>query len=163
MHAERTGASTLSTTPPDQDDTITVARDPDDPRTDRVALSKVWHPIMTERTGGLRTSLAEPLLGVRAWCSDVPNVAHDCTHGDGPHRILVLLPEAENEPAVYQRLRAIAEFNSTQEGRRAVKRAARLRRLARRREMRDGRRRAAQEAPPGMGTMSSPTAGMAHA
>ncbi len=59
------------------------------------------------QSGGVRAQLSRPILAAYMSCDAIPDGAyfeHSCLHGEGPHRIKVLIPKAGNARATYDRL-----------------------------------------------------------
>lgn len=81
----------------------------DDPRGASIALSDVRNPHWTDVRPGDWQPLSQRAVMVYAWCSDVPGVAHSCSHGlTRRHSIGVIvdLDELDDEARAWIRDRA---------------------------------------------------------
>jgi hypothetical protein len=61
-------------------------------------------------SGGVGVLTPRPFIHAYVWCNDVEGeIAHSCVHGEGPHWIKVCIVRKDNESAVYDRLKSIAD------------------------------------------------------
>ncbi len=98
---------------------VTVTRDRGDWRKIEVESDQLdgWH--IATAQGGHGARLPHRMLAAYMSCEAIPDgaaFAHSCAHGPPPHRIKVLIQKVDNPPAVYRRLRGLAERGSSAGG-----------------------------------------------
>ena len=87
------------------EDIVCIRRQWNDWQIASVELSKIENLQWDRFSGGVRVSAPQPFIHGYVWCTDVDgDIAHSCSHGEGPHRIKVCILKKDNAPKVYRRL-----------------------------------------------------------
>jgi len=85
---------------------VTVRRSPRDWRRAKYLLENVSDLRWSYITGGVQTLTARKFLYGRVVCDKMAEgeLAHSCTHGEGPHEIKVCILKTDNSRQVYNLL-----------------------------------------------------------
>jgi hypothetical protein len=90
---------------------ITIRRQPGHQGAAVVSLTALRDFHLRKLSGGIEASLGRPVMHARVWCDaiaqkDRDGFGHSCSHGEGPHEILVCVNKSDNDRIVYGRLLA---------------------------------------------------------
>lgn len=90
---------------------IWVRRQWNDWRSAKVRLSDVDNPHWDDISGGVNTRSPRPFIHGYVWCNAFieGDVAHSCTHDEGPHRIKVCVVQKDNGQAAFRHLKELAD------------------------------------------------------
>ena len=99
----------IMTEKPEQE-TVWVRRQWNDWRHARYTLDQIEGLHMDDLSGGLNARSPRPFLHGYVWCDGMieGELAHSCSHGQGPHRIKVCVVKKDNSKTIYEKLRAQA-------------------------------------------------------
>jgi hypothetical protein len=94
-----------------------VRRQWNDYRVGEVSLDAFDDPHWRSRSGGVRASSPRPFIHGYICCDGLTGgeIAHSCTHGTGPHWILVCVVKKDNDPETFELVRQMADKNSRSE------------------------------------------------
>ena len=85
---------------------VYVRRQPNDWRTASYRVDDVDGIRFSAITGGTQTLLSHDALCGYVYCDAMveDELAHSCEHGEGPHRIKVVIPKSHNDPRLWAKL-----------------------------------------------------------
>jgi hypothetical protein len=93
-------------------DTIKIRRQWNDYRIAEVECSRLSHLHWDNRSGGVGAPAPQYFIHGYVWCNQYEgDLAHSCTHGEGPHEIKVCITKTDNEPKVFAKLKSIVGEN----------------------------------------------------
>lgn len=85
---------------------IVVRRQWNDWRRATIEYSRFESPHWSNESGGVRARAPRYYVHGYVWCNSIieGELAHSCSHGEGPHRIKVCIVKGDNNPSVWHEL-----------------------------------------------------------
>jgi hypothetical protein len=87
---------------------IKIRRQWNDWRITEIEYSKISDLHWNNTSGGVGAPAPQYFIHAYIWCNSyVGDLAHSCSHGEGPHRIKICITKTDNDPNVFKEIKSI--------------------------------------------------------